>query len=97
MGDQVLACTAQLLTARLRQTDCAGRWGGEEFMVICPDTDLEGARALAGNLASGHRSPNLSTAGHQTASFGVACCTVGDQVKTTSLPALTKPCTKPST
>lgn len=82
VGDQVLVCTAQLLTARLRQTDCAGRWGGEEFMVICPDTDLEGARALAETLRQAITAQTFPTAGHQTASFGVACCTVGDQVKT---------------
>lgn len=82
VGDQVLVCTAQLLTARLRQTDCAGRWGGEEFMVICPDTDLEGARALAETLRQAIAAQIFPTAGHQTASFGVACCTVGDQVKT---------------
>lgn len=82
VGDQVLVCTAQLLTARLRQTDCAGRWGGEEFMVICPDTDLEGARALAETLRQAIAAQTFPTAGHQTASFGVACCTVADQVKT---------------
>lgn len=82
VGDQVLICTAQLLTARLRQTDCAGRWGGEEFMVICPDTDLEGARALAETLRQAIEAQTFPTAGHRTASFGVACCTVGDQVKT---------------
>lgn len=82
VGDQVLVCTAQLLTARLRQTDCAGRWGGEEFMVICPDTDLEGARALAETLRQAIAAHTFPTAGHRTASFGVACCTVADQVKT---------------
>lgn len=82
VGDAMLVTVAQLLSARLRQTDCAGRWGGEEFMVICPDTDLEGARALAETLRQAITAQTFPTAGHQTASFGVACCTVGDQVKT---------------
>lgn len=51
-------------------------------MVICPDTDLEGARALAETLRQAITAQTFPTAGHQTASFGVACCTVGDQVKT---------------
>ncbi|MBF0530065.1 MAG: response regulator [Deltaproteobacteria bacterium] len=38
-GDQVLVILSRLLQQRLRMTDIAGRYGGEEFLVILPDTD----------------------------------------------------------
>lgn len=46
-GDQVLVEMARLLQERCRQTDVVGRWGGEEFLVLCPDTGEEGALQLA--------------------------------------------------
>ncbi|MDC7234782.1 MAG: GGDEF domain-containing protein [Spirochaetales bacterium] len=46
-GDSVLVKVAEIFCSTLRQTDIPGRWGGEEFLIICPDTTLEGAAALA--------------------------------------------------
>lgn len=46
-GDQVLRELADCLKAQLRAGDIACRWGGEEFMVILPQTDAPGASALA--------------------------------------------------
>lgn len=43
MGDQVIRSLAWLLKQRLRKTDLVGRYGGEEFLVILPDTDVEQA------------------------------------------------------
>ena len=42
-GDLVLRAFADRLRAELRAGDIAGRWGGEEFLVIMPRTDLDGA------------------------------------------------------
>jgi diguanylate cyclase (GGDEF)-like protein len=50
LGDKVLCEIASLLTGRLRGYDFLGRYGGEEFCVIAPDTDAEGARTLAEHL-----------------------------------------------
>jgi len=47
VGDSVLQVVADTLRATLRATDLPGRYGGEEFLVVLPQTDLEGARALA--------------------------------------------------
>src|SRR6185295_2073483 len=47
MGDDVLRNTAAVLDRSLRKSDSFGRWGGEEFVVLLPNTDNSGAtRAL---------------------------------------------------
>ncbi|WP_299204614.1 GGDEF domain-containing protein [uncultured Amphritea sp.] len=50
LGDEVLKAFAALLVSAVRQTDIVGRWGGEEFLIICPDTDLQGVSVLAEQL-----------------------------------------------
>lgn len=49
-GDAVLAQTGQLLHRHLRATDLVGRVGGEEFALLMPHTDLDGASLLAERL-----------------------------------------------
>ncbi len=46
-GDQVLRQTAALIKSNIREIDIAGRYGGEEFCVVLPDTDLAGAQYAA--------------------------------------------------
>jgi diguanylate cyclase (GGDEF)-like protein len=46
-GDEVLRHFSSLLTNVIRQTDVAARWGGEEFLVLLPDTSLLQALTLA--------------------------------------------------
>ncbi|MBI3317792.1 MAG: GGDEF domain-containing protein [Candidatus Omnitrophica bacterium] len=50
MGDWVLRQTAQALKARLRQTDLLARFGGDEFVVALPETDLARARQVEEKL-----------------------------------------------
>ncbi|MBS7660469.1 sensor domain-containing diguanylate cyclase [Pseudomonas lalucatii] len=49
-GDKVIKAVAELVLARVRTTDVAGRYGGEEFAVLLPDTDAEGGRLFAERL-----------------------------------------------
>jgi two-component system, cell cycle response regulator len=51
-GDQVLRAFAGRLHRQLRAGDVGGRWGGEEFLLILPHTDLEGAFAVAERIRS---------------------------------------------
>ncbi|WP_370979384.1 GGDEF domain-containing protein [Agaribacterium sp. ZY112] len=46
-GDKALQAFAKLLTSSFRDTDKVGRWGGEEFLVILPNTNLHEAISLA--------------------------------------------------
>jgi two-component system cell cycle response regulator len=49
-GDTVLRQTAQIMKRCVRETDIVCRVGGEEFLVICPSTPLQGARACAEHI-----------------------------------------------
>lgn len=49
-GDKALRALADCIRGRLRAQDMAGRWGGEEFLVVLPDTDVHGAAILAEQL-----------------------------------------------
>ncbi|SFR47142.1 diguanylate cyclase (GGDEF) domain-containing protein [Marinobacter gudaonensis] len=51
-GDQVLREFSALMQTVIRQTDVAGRWGGEEFLILLPDTSLLQALTLAERLRS---------------------------------------------
>ena len=46
-GDQVLKEIANIIQENVREIDIVGRFGGEEFCVVLPDTDLEGSRVVA--------------------------------------------------
>ncbi|HEX7519075.1 MAG TPA: sensor domain-containing diguanylate cyclase, partial [Candidatus Deferrimicrobium sp.] len=52
-GDRVLALVAGVLGAHLRKTDIAARYGGDEFAVILPETDLSSAAVIAERIAEG--------------------------------------------
>ena len=71
-GDEVLAATAALLRQHSRATDVVGRWGGEEFMLLCPETDANGGMFLAEQLRACVEEARFPVIGRITASFGVA-------------------------
>jgi len=52
-GDMTLKMVSETLQSILRVGDCCGRWGGEEFMIILPETDLQKACLVAAKLISG--------------------------------------------
>lgn len=76
-GDAVLRSAAQLFRQLLRASDAVGRYGGEEFLVVLPDTDLEAGVRTAQRLRAGLEKLAVPLASgtkiHVTASFGVAC------------------------
>jgi diguanylate cyclase (GGDEF)-like protein len=72
-GDEVLAALGALMRSELRGSDFAGRSGGEEFIVMLPDTDRTGAMKVAEHLRQALHSMNVPGVSREiTASFGVA-------------------------
>ncbi|MFP4194126.1 MAG: transporter substrate-binding domain-containing protein [Desulfobacterales bacterium] len=71
-GDDVLRQIAGLLKVSVRKADNLGRWGGEEFLIICPDTSDKGAAILAEHLRRSINERDLSVSGGISCSFGVA-------------------------
>jgi diguanylate cyclase (GGDEF)-like protein len=72
-GDDVLAAVGRLLADTVRDSDVAARAGGEEFCILLPDTDLDGALALAEKLrAAIARLEVPGVDARITGSFGVA-------------------------
>lgn len=79
MGDIVIANAALQIQASVRTTDVAGRYGDDEFCVIMPETNLEGARVFAERLRAGigsaeHR-PRFEKPFSVTCSIGLTECT----------------------
>ncbi len=72
IGDKVLKEIAQLTRRMVRATDVPGRWGGEEFLIVSPHSDQEGAKQLAEKLRLAIAEHDFGRAGRITASFGVA-------------------------
>lgn len=58
-GDQVLIELAKNVTSMLRLGDVFGRYGGEEFAIILPETDINGASELAGRLQKSINQANI--------------------------------------
>jgi len=74
VGDEVLRAFADVLRETLRDSDIAGRWGGEEFLLLLPGADEDGAVHLAERVRTGLSSRAIPGAPglRVTASFGVA-------------------------
>ena len=72
-GDDVLAALGSVLNANCRDSDFVGRVGGEEFLILLPDTSLHGAQRVAETLRAAVASIRVSPIDHAiTASIGVA-------------------------
>ena len=72
IGDEVLKMATEHVASQLREVDLLGRWGGEEFLCVLPETRLEEAVLLAERLRSSLADLNQNQLPQITASFGVA-------------------------
>lgn len=74
VGDQVICALADLLKSECRVYDLLSRLGGEEYAVLCPNTNLAGATVVCRRLLDGVRRQRVSTSAGEirfTASFGL--------------------------
>jgi diguanylate cyclase (GGDEF)-like protein/hemerythrin-like metal-binding protein/PAS domain S-box-containing protein len=72
VGDDILEKMSRLMAQNIRKSDILSRLGGEEFVVLLPETDSEGARAVAEKLRQVIASNEFPIVNRITASFGVA-------------------------
>lgn len=77
-GDRVLKDFVKAAKDSIRTTDFIGRWGGEEFLVICPETGREQAEVIAERIRVAVRNFMFSTGRQHTVSIGVTSYTDGD-------------------
>ena len=82
VGDKVLVEMVKLFKRRLRKIDIICRWGGEEFLILLPQTPVNKATIVAENLRKSLENMYIpEIKGHITASFGVIEYCSGDTVE----------------
>jgi diguanylate cyclase (GGDEF)-like protein len=74
-GDIVLAEMAKVVSVNIRSADLAARWGGEEFIVVCADSERRGAYRIAQKLREQIAAASFGVCGQVTASFGISFAT----------------------
>ncbi len=80
-GDRVLEQLGEQLRTGIRATDTAGRWGGEEFIIVCPATGAAGAAVLAEQLRAKFAAADLAKVDRGTISVGVAAWRSGERAE----------------
>lgn len=80
VGDEVLIHIANTIMKRIRKTDIAARWGGEEFVILLPETGLRYAIFVAEDLRVSIEKIKIPEVKKITASFGVAEYREGDNL-----------------
>lgn len=71
-GDKILVSVVNILKTKIRQTDVLGRWGGEEFLIICPQSDMDQAYIVAQKLRVAIQEFEFPIVKKVTCSFGVS-------------------------
>ena len=80
-GDRMLKRVAQVLRENARESDYVGRWGGDEFFIIYPDTDRQRLEALSNRLVAAINAADFGPVGEVTLSQGLASCSPQDTVE----------------
>jgi len=81
IGDEVLKKVSNLLTENIRYVDICGRWGGEEFLIICPETDINSACNLAIRLRDLIENSTFKHKERLTVSFGVTSYLYQEEIR----------------
>ncbi len=82
VGDSVLRELGGILRGAVRGMDTVGRWGGEEFLIICPETDTAGAIVVAERVLRAVEGCCFSSRRPQSVSIGVASLSEDDSIDT---------------
>ncbi len=81
VGDKVLIQISKILKENCRKIDILGRWGGEEFLIICINTDIFGAFTLAEKLRKSVENYEFDIVKHKTVSLGVSQILSNDDIE----------------
>ena len=95
-GDLVLARVGRLLEQKCRQSNVVARYGGDEFIILMPETGVEQAQVLAERLRLWLSTDPMLQEHHITGSFGVASFPVHGFPRKTSFASRMPACTSPS-
>lgn len=79
-GDQVIKSVALIIKENVRISDSVGRWGGEEFLIICPETVADDSRVIADRIREAVQAFPFCTGLSHTISAGIAMCEARDTV-----------------
>ncbi len=85
VGDKVLQAISKELTKSIRETDFVARFGGEEFVILLPETNLEEAEIAMNNIREKIAALKLKFINENepvTASFGITAFTLGNSIET---------------
>ncbi|MBU3015885.1 transporter substrate-binding domain-containing protein [Poseidonibacter lekithochrous] len=82
IGDKVLISIANILKNNIREIDLIGRWGGEEFLIICPYTNKDGIINLCEVLRKKIEEYSFEDCPNQSVSFGATTFVKGDTIDT---------------
>jgi len=77
-GDRIIQAVAEVLRTSARGNDHIGRWGGEEFLIVCRETDVETAALIAERLRHSIEQSRFEVDARVTCSFGVTSYRAGD-------------------
>ncbi|CAM4024125.1 sensor domain-containing diguanylate cyclase [Saccharibacillus endophyticus] len=80
-GDEVLKRTAAILREDVCGAGEAGRWGGEEFLLLLPNTKADEAAAIAERIRVTMEQTDFGAPGSVTASFGVTAAVPGEEIR----------------
>lgn len=80
-GDRVLREVCKIITTNLRKSDIFGRYGGEEFLIICTETNNDSTFILAEKLRKAIEKYNFEEIGQKTISLGIASLEDNDSIK----------------
>lgn len=77
-GDHVLTSLTKILKQTVRATDNIGRWGGEEFIIVCPETNSAQAAQMADKIVTTIAASEFETVNKVTVSLGISTYKKGD-------------------
>ncbi|MGM0379823.1 MAG: GGDEF domain-containing protein [Bacillota bacterium] len=79
IGDRVLIRLTNVVNELIRKNDTFARWGGEEFMILNPETNIEDAYDLAEKVRKKIKNTKIEKVGNITCSFGVTEYKIEDE------------------